>query len=257
MNFEEIKKKDFCVNSSYPKIEKNEKNDKLAKKLIDIYAGSKGEITATFQYMYESYILSSNQKNNEIIDILNKISICEMKHIELLAKILKSMDIDPKFCKYIDNNYNICNFWSAGNIKYITNLNKFLEYNVKLEEIAIEEYKEAIKLNNSKNIDDILKAILEDEYAHLTIYYKLHEDYMKKMEFRSINEDNENVEDKEAKQVDDNTKDLVNVLNVSKTNKENKNNKNSYNKDNRNIKIPILDLSILTSKNDNDDISDG
>ena len=70
MSYEEIKKFDYCINKDYPKIEKNIKNDRLAKKLLDIYAGTKGEITATCQYMYESFITNYKNANEELSNIL-------------------------------------------------------------------------------------------------------------------------------------------------------------------------------------------
>lgn len=260
MSYEEIKKLDYCINKDYPKIEKNIKNDRLAKKLLDIYAGTKGEITATCQYMYESFITNYKNANEELSNILEKISICEMKHVELIAKILQSMDIDPKFCKYIDNNYNICNYWTAGNVKYITNVDKFLEYNIKLEEIAIEDYKEALKLTDSQNIIDVINAIIEDEKAHIIVFKKLKDDYINKLNLRCI--ENEKISNNENKQQEtiiiknkqNNNNNLINVLSVSKADFKQSNN---IKKEDKSIRIPILDLSILTSKDNNDEISDG
>lgn len=263
MNYEEIKKLNFCIHKSYPKVEKNKKDDKLAKKLLEIYAGSKGEITATFQYMYQSFITNSQEKYEELSTILEKISICEMKHIELIAKILISMGIDPKFCKYIDNNFNICNYWSAGNIKYITNIEKFLEYNIKLEEIAIEDYKEALKLTESQNIKDIINLILEDERAHLTVFKKLKHDYIKGLKLRCIDKkentslakDDDSATLFKKNENDSDNPNIINILNVSKT-KDNPYQKEK-NKQDKNIRIPILDLSILNSNEKNDEITDG
>ena len=252
MSYEEIKNQDFCVNKTYPKVEKNKKDDKLAKKLLEIYAGSKGEITATFQYIYESFITNSQEKYEELSTVLEKISLCEMKHIQLIAKILKSMGIDPKFCKYIDNNFNICNYWTAGNVKYITNIDKFLEYNIKLEEIALEDYKEALKLTESQNIKDVINAIIEDEKAHITVFKKLKEDYLGNLNLRFTDEDNNKKETIVIKNNENNDNNLINVLSITKTNS-----KQNIKKENDSIRIPILDLSILTSNNTDEEISDG
>lgn len=257
MNYNEIKNMDYCVHKEYTKIQKNNKDDKLIKKLFDIYAGSKGELTATLQYLFESYSLKLKDNYDEIMDILNKIAICEMKHVELIAEIIQSMGVEPKFCKYIDYDYSICNYWSAGNIKYITDIAKFLEYNIKLEQIAIDDYKEAIKLSNSDNIKAILSEILDDENAHLIVFNHLYKESISHLRLNIIDENNNEKDDKIqiSKENDNNTlqnnnnKNIVNILKTSK--QENKEKKYAYN--DKNVRIPILDLSILTS-NDNSNI---
>lgn len=173
MNFSDIKKQNYCLSSSFPKVEKNKKNDKVVKKLLDIYAGSKSELTAVSQYLYESFYTRPNEKDQELSEILEKISICEMRHVEVISQILLSMGVNPKFCKYIDNNFNLCNYWSAGNVKYLTDPKKFIAYNIKLEEFAIEEYKELLALTDSDNIKSIVNVILDDEKAHLEVFRQI------------------------------------------------------------------------------------
>lgn len=248
MNYEEIKNKKYCLHSSYPEIKENKKEDRVVMKLMEIYSGSKSETTSVFQYLYQSFILHPKEKYKEISDALEKIAICEMKHIEIVSQILLSMNVDPKFCKYIDNNQNICNYWSSGNVKYIKNIKEFLDYNIKLEEIAINDYNEIIKHTSSNNIKDIIKLIIEDEYAHIEAFNYLKEDYIKTLNLRIdvINEDTQKLKKYER---NDETC-VVNLLNVSS------NNSTITNTENKSINIPILDLSILNER-ENIEISDG
>ena len=173
MNLENINEDKICVNKTFTEVLKNPKDNKVIKKILDIYAGNKGEFTAVTQYLYESFYTNPNENTKKLSKILNKISICEMRHVQILSQILLSMDVNPKFCKYIDNNYNICNYWSAGNVKYITNIKEFIEYNIKLEEYAINEYNQLLQITTSDNIKEIVNEILEDENNHLTIFKEI------------------------------------------------------------------------------------
>ena len=198
MDFNDIKDEDCCLHSSFPEVEKNIKDDKVIKKLIDIYAGSKGEFTASSLYVYQSFILKPKEKR--LSEILERISICEMSHVEILSQILLSMGINPKFCKYIDNNQNICNYWSAGNVKYITDIATFIDYNIKSEEFAIKEYNELIALTDSQNIKDIVNEIIKDEKAHLSIFKKIKDMLNKENCSRSVTNEKEN-EIKDEKEI--------------------------------------------------------
>ena len=202
MDLSNIKKEDYCLHSTFPEVEKNiKKDEKVAKKLIDIYAGSKGEFTAVCQYIYQSFIVKPEYK--ELSDILENISICEMQHQEIISQILLSMGINPKFCKYIDSNLNICNYWSAGNVKYITDISKFLDYNIKLEEYAINDYNELLKLTTNQNIIDIVKEIIKDEEAHIIVFNKL------KTKFNNQNNLRYDINESESeKENDENNNDL-------------------------------------------------
>lgn len=224
MNFSHINKKDYCLSSTFPKVEKNKKDDKVARKMIEIYAGTKSELTAVCQYMYESFI-TKYDKHDELSEILENIAICEMNHVDIISQLLLSMDIDPKFCKYIDNNQNICSYWSGGNVKYIIQIDKFIDYNIKLETRAIEDYNELLKITNSKNIKDIVELIIEDEKKHLEIFTQI------KLSLESDDSRSSN-EEHECTKIEN---ELVNILNVNPSN--NKSN-------NITVKIPISQITI-------------
>lgn len=260
MEFNDIKKEDCCLHSDFPEVEKNIKyNEKFAKKLIDIYAGSKSEFTAICQYIYQSFIVKPQFK--ELSEILENISICEMQHQEIISQILLSMRINPKFCKYIDSNLNICNYWSAGNVKYITDIPKFIDYNIKNEEYAINDYKELIKLTDNQNIIDIITTIIKDEEAHINIFHKI------KSKFKNNNrslDDNTTYEKENIENIDCN-REIVSIFSNSKVTitpkKEIEDNSNYEIKDKENdiiqnnnivkndtIQIPITDLNNLSDE---------
>lgn len=136
--------------------------------LIVSYSGIKGELTATIQYSYQSFY--SKLKNEDLHEIIEEISITEMHHLEILSQILLSQKKDPKFCRYVDINPDICEPWSANNINYEKDIAKFLEYNIRLEQSAIETYNRIIESTDSVELRSIINRIIEDEKAHLKVF---------------------------------------------------------------------------------------
>ena len=247
MKLSDIKKDDYCLHSAFPKVDKNiPKDEKVARKLLDIYAGSKGEFTATCQYIYESFIVKP--ENKELSEILENISICEMEHQEIISQILLSMGINPKFCKYIDSNQNICNYWNAGNVKYITDILKFIDYNIKLEEYAINDYNELLRLTDNNNIKEIVNEILKDEKAHIKVFNNIKS--ILKSNDTSRNNILENlVNETTAKtETSNNDREIVSIFSTSTNNDENIKKKKIPSPPftlNNSIQIPITNLNNL------------
>ena len=176
MNIEDINYKEYEITTPFPKLDENNPKDaKTASMIIDAYAGSKGELTASTQYIYQSFIVEP--LNEHFHRLLELIAIKEMQHLEILSQILINQGVNPKFCKYIDNNINICNNWSTSNIKYITNIIEFLKYNILLEKDAIKEYTNIIEKTPINNIKEIIARIIEDEKSHLRLFNKMLEIY--------------------------------------------------------------------------------
>ena len=173
MNFESINYSDFEVKTPYPEITNTQKDEKIIPYLIDSYAGGKSELTAITQYSYQSFITKPNKNYIGLSEILIRIAMKEMHHLEILSQIIISQGVNPKFCKYIDNNYNICQSWSTKDVRYITDVKEFIEYNIKLEEGAIREYTEIVNTATNPNIAEIISRIIQDEESHIEIFNKI------------------------------------------------------------------------------------
>ncbi|MDD3304319.1 MAG: manganese catalase family protein [Clostridia bacterium] len=168
MNLENINYENFEIKTPYPEVSVIKKEANIRKMLIDAYAGSKGEFTASTQYIYQSFIM--NPIDKIFYKILERIAIKEMHHLEILSGILIQLGVNPKFCTYIDNNINICNAWSTNNIRYITDPIEFIKYNIFLEEDTIKMYNDIINTTEDTSIKDILMRIVEDEESHLAMF---------------------------------------------------------------------------------------
>ena len=160
----------YCIKDEYPEITLNHLQQEILVMLKRIYAGTKSEFTSLTQYMYQHYIVWSNPKLNNLSETLEKIAIQEMKHHEIIAKILVKCGIDPKNCVYIDSNPNLCDYWKASSVSYEKTLTKMFESNIFLEQRAIDDYNEVIDKTDNANLKQIILRILQDEEQHLKYF---------------------------------------------------------------------------------------
>ena len=155
---------------SYLEITLNHLPQEILMILKRIYAGTKSEFTSLTQYMYQHYIVWSNPKLGNLSEMLEKIAIQEMKHHEIVAKILVKCGIDPKNCVYIDGNSNLCDYWKASSVSYEKTLIRMFESDILLEQRAIEDYNEVLNKTDNANLKQIILKILQDEYVHLEYF---------------------------------------------------------------------------------------
>ncbi len=153
----------YKSNLPYPDIKVEKENIEYARLLSYPYAGLVSEDTATHLYMYQSFIL-----DDEVSNILEKIAIVEMKHLELLAKTIKLLGLNPE--------YKVNNIpWTTNYVNYNNNLKDILKINIEAETLAIKNYNNLIKVIDDKYIKELLKRIIIDEEIHLKIFKDLYE----------------------------------------------------------------------------------
>lgn len=157
----------FELNKPYPDIKVNKKNLKHANILLESFAGTISEDTATHEYIYQHIILKKINKN--LSDALLKISITEMKHLSFLGELIQLLGMNPEYksYNYFTNNYT---YWSGNYINYETNIKTLLLHNIKMEEMAIKQYKKTITLIKDENIISLINRIIEDENLHIQIF---------------------------------------------------------------------------------------
>lgn len=153
----------YKSNLPYPDIKVEKENIEYAELLSYPYAGLVSEDTATHLYMYQSFIL-----DGEISNILEKIAIVEMHHLELLAKTIKLLGLNPEY-KVNDI------YWNANYVNYNNNLKDILKINIEAETLAIKNYKNLIKVIDDKYVKELLRRIIIDEEIHLQIFKNLYE----------------------------------------------------------------------------------
>lgn len=155
------------VNKPYPEVNVEQPNIEYAKLLLDDYASSVGEDRAIHQYIYQSFTKFNN--NPIFANTLSQIAMVEMRHLELLGKTIKLLGINPEF-RFINKNTNCLVYWNSSFVNYTTNIIDMLKSDIAIEEEAIRNYSNHIKIINDKYIKALLYRIIEDEKMHIKCF---------------------------------------------------------------------------------------
>lgn len=172
-----MKKEDFNIMNMMNKMNDKKNNDDILSKIKDVkpnkefanelygaYGGQYGELSAITQYIYEEMVLHIPELSSEI----RTIAIQEMRHLNILGKLLNKLGLPPFFKGVKDN------IWCGTNVRYkYCSLKDMFDYNIKIEQIAIEEYLRLISITNDTNIIKIFEEILSQERVHLATFEKL------------------------------------------------------------------------------------
>lgn len=153
----------------YPTPQVEKENIEYAKMLSHDYAGSTSEDTAIHLYLYQSIILEKTHP--DISNILKRIAITKMKHLELLGKTIYLLGLKPKFVSYTPD--NIKQYWNSSSVNYTISLTNMLKQDIKAESLAIETYERQRTEINDKYIKNLLTYIIEDEKKHLQTFTAL------------------------------------------------------------------------------------
>lgn len=156
---------DYLLQLPYPKV-LGQVTPKEIEKLYDLYAGRFSEFTSTTTYIYQAVI--SNCISN-LSEILTKISIAEMHHINLLANALISFGADPVFAGA--HNYFTCNYTN-----YSKDVREFLSQDIEWETSAKEEYLEFASKTKNQSLCELLTRIAMDEEMHAEILKQIYKE---------------------------------------------------------------------------------
>lgn len=154
------------VDKPYPTPRVEKKNLEYANILSFAYAGSVSEETAVHQYLYQSFTL-----DKEYGDILEKIAIVEMRHLDLLAQTIYLLGKEPKY-ETTTTEYQTIS-WNADYVPYPSTLSDMLKIDIEAETMAIRNYKADINKIDDPYIQELLRRIIEDEQLHLKIFEDL------------------------------------------------------------------------------------
>ena len=160
----------------YPEIRVEEKNAYYADLLSQDYAGEVSETTASLLYSYQHFDMFKDNKN--FSDIVEEISIVEMKHLEMLGKTIKLLGKEPVY-KTCEASRGDCIMWNANYVDYSISLKDMLKVDIYSEKTAIKTYEHHKKMINDKYIKQMLDRIILDEKRHLEIFQTLYDELCK------------------------------------------------------------------------------
>ncbi len=150
---------------NYPSVQVERKNPFWADQLSQALAGEKSEMTAVYQYLYQHWILE--QQGNDFARILWRISLVEMRHLEILGQLILALGGDPR-CWKIEKRR--ATYWRGDFSDYTQDLIAMLRANLTAEEGAVKFYRELAILGEDKNIKAILRQFAADEELHARIF---------------------------------------------------------------------------------------
>ncbi len=158
----DLKDLELRSNLPYPEIV-DAKDDPRTVSVIRSQATSRfSELSAVLQYIYQSVV--SNNVMEDVASIFEEIAIVEMMHLDMLMHAITSFGGVPKYEDTQGNAYN------TNCINYSMKLKDMLDLNIKAENIAIANYKEAINHVNNESLKKLFARIILDEECHIKVF---------------------------------------------------------------------------------------
>ncbi len=141
--------------------------DPAALKLISpAYAGNEGELTAVLQYIYQ-HILFDHAGCKDYADILLKVAITEMKHLEILGSLILRLGAAPVY-SYLPP-YPI-NYYSAHAVSYSKVPQKMILDDIEAEQCAIDTYTKMLCRLKNERVAAVIQRIRMDEEMYLATF---------------------------------------------------------------------------------------
>ena len=157
--------KPIAIDLPYPNIDGVEKDYKSAMLISSAYAGLHGELSAVLQYVYHHYYFDY-YLNEEIADVLIGISIAEMRHFEMLGKLLLKLGVDPVFSWRPPSRMN---WFNTSGVAYSKTAQKMLMDDIAGELSAISEYERILSNLQNERVQAIISRIVLDEELHVKV----------------------------------------------------------------------------------------
>lgn len=151
------------LGTPYPQICVEGKNIGYARLLSIPYAGMGGELAAILSYTYGHIV--TTESDARLSELLICIAENEMRHFEILGRLIFMLGGDPRFCSADSRG---C--FSASELGYYERPDKILRASVLAEQNAIIMYRDISDKINDRCIKEILARIILDEEHHLKLF---------------------------------------------------------------------------------------
>ena len=136
-----------------------------AELLFVAYAAPLSELTAITQYSYQQVVWDNLQAK----EILFRISLDEMEHLNTLAQILKNLGFEPRY--WVLEQQPL--YWDAVLVNYSVDPLEMLEANIHSEYHAVESYRQLIEEVSEPFIKRRIAHILNEELGHIKQFESL------------------------------------------------------------------------------------
>ena len=155
----------------YPSVDTLTKDVRSGNIISFAYATLRGEITATLQYTYHHFYF--DQSKPEYADMLMRIAVAEMKHIDILGSAMLKLGVSPKFVQCP----NTKEYYNTSLVSQATTPQKMLMDDIQGEMNAIADYQKMLFVLKNEQVEAIIQRIILDEQLHLETLKKMLETY--------------------------------------------------------------------------------
>ncbi|ADY57339.1 Peptidoglycan-binding lysin domain protein [Syntrophobotulus glycolicus DSM 8271] len=151
----------YRLSEPYPEIKVMGENLHYAALLHEDFAGKVSEVTAVMQYTHHQLELDMMPGLQEAAELLEGISIVEMKHLEMLGKTIILLGGAPQY----NSNFQL---WTPLYVSYC-DFNPVLQIqeDIQGELDAIAQYHHHIRMIDDPFIQALLARIIKDEEDHV------------------------------------------------------------------------------------------
>lgn len=162
----------YYIDEPYPSIDNLDMNVTYGHIILSNVGGLQCEMNAVSLYFYNNVILE--QVWPELAKAMHGISIVEMHHLELFAKMCCRLGVDPRLW---DCQNDFLEYWSPGYNVYPRQINTLLENAIIQEQNTITTYQYQVTCIDEPIIKDVLNRIIKDEQLHVEIFEKFLSEY--------------------------------------------------------------------------------
>lgn len=156
--------KPLMVDLPYPSTEGIEKDPYSVMIIKEFFSGLHGELTAILQYVYHSFYF---EKSGDTItaELLESISVAEMKHVKILGKLILDLGCDPWYGAL--NGFSRA-FYDTSKVAYSKTCEKMLLDDISAEMMAIKGYDRGICALKNERVSAVIARIRLDEELHVS-----------------------------------------------------------------------------------------
>ncbi|MBQ7840564.1 MAG: rubrerythrin family protein [Lachnospiraceae bacterium] len=158
----------FCSDEPYPPICVERPNPCYASELLSNIGSCNSEMSAISLYIYNSTILTD--ENPEFAKIFHKISMVEMRHLDMFAQLACKLGADPRL--WSTSGKRPC-YWSPACNRYPTQIIPLLQNCLSGEQDAILKYRRQSDQIHDCYVADLLNRVILDEQIHVQIFREM------------------------------------------------------------------------------------
>jgi len=154
--------------AAWPPIKIEKPNPAYANEMLSNIGSCDSEMSAVSLYLYNNIILTDT--NRELAEIFHKISVVEMRHLQIYAQLARMLGADPRL--WIYGQGRPC-YWSPACNQYPQNPRALLENSLSREQDAIQKYRRQAQNIQDACITDMINRIILDEEIHVEIFQEM------------------------------------------------------------------------------------